>query len=503
MMSELIKITKKNEVFGIIECDSGIQLEIQDHFSFMVNGARHMPKFKAGIWDGRIRLFNLVTKEFPLGLFNDLVEFCKARDYEIEYGDSPYGIPNEKNNISAEAVQEFVNSLQCTGKDGKVLEIRDFQYVAVYEALLNKRKVLLASTGAGKSLIAYCIIRWLVESEMRVMLVVPTKSLVLQMLKDFVTYSQENEFDVEENTHIIMGGLEKKTKKSIVITTWQSIQKMPSEYFQQYDAVMVDEVHGAKGTMLQGILSKCTESAHRIGMTGSLDNSEANSMLIKAMFGDITRVTSTKKLMDDGHLTPISIKAILLDYSDETKELCKKFDYQREIDFICQHEKRNKFIRNLALSLDGNSLVLYNYVEKHGKVIYDLIKAKADPERKIFFVHGGVEAEDREAIRHIVEENNNAIIVASLGTFSTGININRLHNVIFASPTKSVIRVLQSIGRGLRLSEDKKVFNLFDIADNLAKSTKKKNFTYKHLLERLSIYHKEDFQFKIIDVNLE
>ena len=502
-MGDVIKITKKNEVFAHVDCDPGILMEMDDHFKFMVNGARHMPKFKAGIWDGYIRMVSIPRREFPLGLFNDLVEFCKARDYEIEYGDSPYGIPNEKNNISAEAVQEFVNSLQCTGKDGKVLEIRDFQYVAVYEALLNKRKVLLASTGAGKSLIAYCIIRWLVESEMRVMLVVPTKSLVLQMLKDFVTYSQENEFDVEENTHIIMGGLEKKTKKSIVITTWQSIQKMPSEYFQQYDAVMVDEVHGAKGTMLQGILSKCTESAHRIGMTGSLDNSEANSMLIKAMFGDITRVTSTKKLMDDGHLTPISIKAILLDYSDETKELCKKFDYQREIDFICQHEKRNKFIRNLALSLDGNSLVLYNYVEKHGKVIYDLIKAKADPERKIFFVHGGVEAEDREAIRHIVEENNNAIIVASLGTFSTGININRLHNVIFASPTKSVIRVLQSIGRGLRLSEDKKVFNLFDIADNLAKSTKKKNFTYKHLLERLSIYHKEDFQFKIIDVNLE
>lgn len=269
------------------------------------------------------------------------------------------------------------------------------------------------------------------------------------------------------------------------------------------NGMMVANCHGVRGTSLQSILGKCREATHRIGMTGSLDKSETNEMLIRGMFGDIKRVTSTKKLMDDGHLTPINIKAIILDYSEETKELCKKFDYQKEIDFLCQHEKRNKFLRNLSLSLDGNTLILYNLVSKHGQVIFDMIKEKADPERKIFFIHGGVDAEEREQVRHIVEQNNNAIIVASVGTFSTGISINRLHNVIFASPTKSVIRVLQSIGRGLRLSSDKEVFSLFDIADNLAKSKKNKNYTYKHLIERLGIYHKESFQFKIIDVTLE
>ena len=502
-MAEIITVTKKNEVYLRIECDAGIHMELYDHFSFMVPGAKFQPKVKAGVWDGRIRLHNLNDKTIPLGLYNDLVEFCNARDYEIQFGNSPYGIPDETNNISKDDVTNFINSLQCCAKDKTILEVRDFQYTAVHEALTAKRKVLLSSTGSGKSLIAYCLIRFLVESDMRIILIVPTKSLVLQMLKDFVTYSGVNEFDVDENVHIIMGGLEKKTKKPVTITTWQSMQKLPGEYFQQFDAVIVDEVHLAKGTQIQTILGKCTEAAHRFGMTGSLDGAESNTMLIKGMLGNILKVSSTKALMDSGHLTPIAIKAIMLDYSAETKSLCKDFDYHREIQFLCQHDRRNKFIRNLALSLDGNTLVLFNLVDKHGQILFDLIKAKADPERKIFFVHGGVEAEEREEIRSIVETNKDAIIVASLGVFSTGISINKLHNVIFASPTKSVIRVLQSIGRGLRLDETKDTFYLYDIADNLAKSTKKKNFTYKHLLERLAIYHKEQFGFKIIDVTIE
>ena len=250
-------------------------------------------------------------------------------------------------------------------------------------------------------------------------------------------------------------------------------------------------------------MGKCTESAHRFGLTGSLDKVESNIMLIRGMIGDVVRVTTTKKLMEDGHLTPIDIKAILLDYSHDTKQLCKDFDYHKEIEFICQHDKRNKFIRNLSLSLNGNTLILYNLVEKHGKILYNMIKERADTNRKIFFVHGDVEAEDRDTIRHIVESENNAIIVASMGTFSAGVNIKRLHNVILASPTKSVIRLLQSIGRGLRLANDKNTFNLYDIADNLARSTKNKNYTYKHLLERLAIYNSEEFKFKVINVSLE
>lgn len=502
-MTERIKITKKNEVYAVLDADYGIKMEIQDHFSYYVQNYRFQPKVKAGIWDGKVRLYNLVTGEFPLGLYPDLVEFCNSRDYIIEYGSSPYGIPGDKNNISLEAVKEFVDSLKCTDSKGNILEIRDYQYQAIYTALLDKRRTILASTGAGKSLIQYCLVRFMLESEMRVMMIVPTKGLVLQMLKDFCDYSQLNGFDVEEAVHIIMGGSEKKTTKDVVITTWQSMQKMPAPYFHQFDGVMVDEVHGAKANVIQGILGKCAESAHRFGLTGSLDKVESNIMLIRGMLGDVVRVTTTKKLMEDGHLTPIDIKAILLDYSADTKQLCKDFDYHKEIEFICQHEKRNKFIRNLSLSLDGNTLILYNLVEKHGKVLHELIKDKAAEGRHVFFVHGDVEAEDRDTIRHIVENENNAIIVASMGTFSTGINIKRLHNVILASPTKSVVRLLQSIGRGLRLSSDKEKFYFYDIADNLAKSTKNKNYTYKHLLDRLAVYNDEQFPFKVVNVSLE
>lgn len=240
-MTDVVTVRKKNESFLYIDADPGIQMEIQEHFSFYVDGYKFMPKFKAKIWDGRVRLFNLVTKELPAGLLNQLLEFCNARSYDISYESTPYGIPGELNNISQEAVTEYIDSLSCSDKHGNVMNVRDFQYEAVYEALLNKRKVLLASTGSGKSLIAYCMIRWFLESDMNVILIVPTKALVLQMLKDFCDYSLVNGFNVDENTHIIMGGKDKKTSKSLTISTWQSLQRLPSEWFEKYDAVVVDE----------------------------------------------------------------------------------------------------------------------------------------------------------------------------------------------------------------------------------------------------------------------
>ena len=155
----------------------------------------------------------------------------------------------------------------------------------------------------------------------------------------------------------------------------------------------------------------------------------------------------------------------------------------------------------MALDQKGNTLVLYNYVEKHGKPLYDLIKGKADEDRKVFFVSGGTDTTDREAIRNIMERMQNAIIVASLGTFSTGINIRNLHNIIFASPSKSQIRVLQSIGRGLRKSDDGKDTNLYDITDDLSWKSRK-NFALLHSEERLKIYDKEKFNYKTYKVDL-
>jgi len=240
---------------------------------------------------------------------------------------------------------------------------------------------------------------------------------------------------------------------------------------------------------------------YRIGTTGTLDNKKIHRLVLEGMFGPVHRVTTTKELMDTNRLATLNITCILLKYDEPTRVSRNKNLYQDEMSFIVSNEKRNNFIRNLALNCKGNTLVLFQYVEKHGKVLHDLIQEKAHDGRKIFFVFGGTATSDREAIRHITESESDAIIIASYGTFSTGINIPSLENVIFASPTKSKIRNLQSIGRGLRLKNGKTECNLYDLADDLHWKSWK-NHTLNHFAERVKTYAEEKFTYKLVEVNI-
>ena len=199
-------------------------------------------------------------------------------------------------------------------------------------------------------------------------------------------------------------------------------------------------------------------------------------------------------------LADLTIKSLLLKYDDETRKLVRGADYHNEMDFLVRNEARNKFIKNLALSLKGNTLLLFQYVDKHGKVLFDMLSKEADT-RKIFFISGNVEGEEREKIRQIIETEQDAIVVASYGTSSTGINIRNLSNVIFASPSKSLIRVLQSIGRGLRTSDNKTSATLFDIGDDMAWKSKQ-NYTLLHFNERIKIYQNEKFKYKIYNIDI-
>ena len=270
---------------------------------------------------------------------------------------------------------------------------------------------------------------------------------------------------------------------------------MPKQWFKQFDVVIGDEVHIFKATSLKSIMEKLEDCKYRFGFTGTLDGSLTNRVTLEGLFGPVQQVTTTSELMEQNHVATLKIKAIILQYNQDIRKQAKDFTYQDEIDFLVRYEPRNKFIRNLALNLNGNTLVLFQYVEKHGKLLYDMMRDK-DEKRKIFFIHGGVDAEDRESVRAVVEKENDAIIIASYGTFSTGINIRNLHNVVFSSPTKSRVRTLQSIGRGLRISETKDAVTVYDIADDLKYKTKM-NFTLQHFAERLNIYNSENFDYKI------
>lgn len=489
---DTVKISKKNEAYLRIDADPSILLEMSDFFTFSVPGAQFTPKYRAKMWDGKIRLLNVMTKELYVGLADYVESFCERNGYQFE------------NNINFQAddisnIDEFIRSLNLQSNN-KSIEIRDYQLDGVKKAITKGRTLLLSPTGSGKSLMIYSLLRWHQQFGRKQLIIVPTTSLVEQMYGDFEDYSRKDSWVVGKNCQRIYSGKEKVNNVPVVISTWQSIYKLPKSYFEEFDVIYGDEAHLFKSKSLTSILNKCVNATYRIGTTGTLDGTKTHRLVLEGLFGSVYKVTTTKKLMDQNTLANLKITCLQLDYSDEEKQLCKKFKYQEEIDWIVTHPKRNTFIRNLTLDLKGNTLLLFQFVEKHGKVLHEMLKEK-EPNRKIFFVHGGVDAEDREDIRAITEKEDGAIIVASYGTFSTGINIRNLHNIVFASPSKSRVRNLQSIGRGLRLGEQKTKCKLYDIGDNLSWK-QHKNYTLLHLIERVKIYNEEGFDYKLITVPL-
>ena len=493
-MTDLI-VRQKNYSALHIQCEPHVANELNDYFAFETPGYKYMPAYKNGRWDGKTRLFNIRNYELPVGLWEYLGEFIQPRNYklDIEY-DTQYGSPNQESVVEPKEVYDFIQKLQLP------FEVRDYQFEAVVQALKSKRAILLSPTGSGKSLIIYILMMWYLEHyDKRILIVVPTTGLVQQMFSDFDNYGLE----AGEVCHRIYSGMPKHDiKQRVFISTWQSIYQLPSAWFEQFGCIFGDEVHNFKAKSLSGLMNKSREAEYRIGTTGTLDGTQTHKLVLEGLFGRVYKVTTTRKLMDADTLAELKINILALKYPPEVcRDIINTKDYHYEIDYLVSNIKRNRLVQNLALDQEGNTLVLFQYVEKHGKVIYDLIKDKAHERRKVFFVSGEVGAEVREEIRGIVEQQKNAIIVASLGTFSTGVNIRNLHNIIFASPSKSQVKVLQSIGRGLRKSEDGRATTLYDIMDDMHHK-QKKNYTLLHGLERMKIYKKEQFDYKIFEVKL-
>jgi superfamily II DNA or RNA helicase len=495
-MIEKITVGKKNESQLLVDADSGILMELNEYFSFFVDGYKYMPLYRNKVWDGKIRIFNALAQELPVGLLHQLKEFTKKRGYELEYEDGEYGSPEQYNAVDPEEIMKFITSLNLRG-NGNPITVRDYQFDAICTAITNKRSILLSPTGSGKSLIIYVLLRWLLErcDDRKILIIVPTTSLVEQMYADFADYSSHDSWNAIQECHKIFSGKAKDMEENVVISTWQSVYKLPPAWFQQFYGVFGDECHGFKSKSLTSIMNKCVNTAYRYGTTGTLDGTQTHKLVLEGLFGKVRKVTTTKKLQDDDTLAPLNIFMLTLDYNETDKKENVGKTYQQEINWIVANERRNNFIRNLSIDMKGNTLVLFQFVDKHGKVLYDLISAKAKDSRKVFYVSGQTDATDRETIRKIVETQKDSIIVASLGTFSTGINIKNLHNIVFASPSKSQIRVLQSIGRSLRKSDDGRISKLYDLVDDLQHKSRK-NYTLLHGEERLKIYQKEQFQYK-------
>ena len=479
---ERIVIENVNEVYVRVIAEPSAKMELSEYFTFFVPGYKFMPSFKNKMWDGKIRLLNTMTGLVYKGLINYIAKFSESRGYDLHIMPDVYDLQTVNNDAGFQLSEEFDSAFKP----------RDYQNEAVVHALTYNRALLLSPTASGKSFIIYLLARYHAEQGRKVLIVVPTTSLVSQMASDFVEYNKNKPLDI----HKIMGGVDKNVEADYTVTTWQSVYKQRKQFFEKFDVVMGDEAHLFKAKSLTSILEKLPHAKYRYGFTGTLDGTDTHKLVLEGLFGAVYKVTETKKLIADKTLAEFNIKSLVLGYSDNVRKLNTNKSYQDEIDWIVRSEKRNTFIKNLAWSLEGNTLILFQFVEKHGKVLAPMLK---HPDKQVHFVYGGVDAKDRENVRAVAENSGNNIILASYGTFSTGVNIKRLDNIIFASPSKSKIRNLQSIGRVLRKGNGKDKATLYDIVDDLQWKSRK-NFAVQHFMERVKIYTEEGFEFKIYNI---
>ena len=496
-MTDVIQVEQINAVHLIINAEASIKMELESYFKFQPSGYQFNPSYKNRVWDGWIRIFQPLRPTLYVGLFPRLKKFCEDRGYELQAPDSLlYG---EK--VPDDYGYELAKEINCK------FQPRDYQNQYVVDAIRDSRSLSLSPTSSGKSLIIYLIQQHYWRAyEHRTLIIVPTISLVHQMAGDFVDYGCTDEI------YKIQGGVDKNTNAPIVISTWQSLIKQPKDWFSQFGVVLGDEAHNFQAKSLQKIMEGLSECYYRHGFTGTLKSEESKThrLVLEGCFGGVRKHVSTKDLMDAGTVADFNVKAIVLSHHPENRkkfkdalkqvsQASKKYHAERE--FIVNNQKRNLFIRNLLWTLEGqNNLVLFDLVEKHGKILEPLLRKEG---RELHFIYGGTKGEERENIRHMVENDpiKRHDILASYGVFSTGVNLKKLDNVIFASGSKSEIKVLQSIGRALRKGNDADKATLYDIADDLSIGSFE-NYTLQHFKKRIEIYGNEQFPFKVYTVDI-
>ena len=511
-----VSIHKINECFVKVLSEPSVESDIRDYFTFKVPGHQFSPKFKARLWDGTISLFNIRTKLLPIGLYNRLAEYCKDNGITIEFvSNDNFTAVTEPSDIDIKDVKDFVDSLNIWSKNGPITP-REYQLDAIHRSIVDRKITLISPTSSGKSMIIYCIIRWILEEDpdARVLLLVPSVSLVNQMMGDFREYAGQSGFNVDTTCQKLYSGQNRELSKRVLITTWQSFTKIANDksigpkVLSLYRGVIADEAHTSAGKEMQSILEKCVHADYRIGTTGTIDNSKIHQLVIEGFLGPIYRVTTTRELMDQNQVSNLKIKALILKYPLEVAKFVatakkedrksKPMEYQDEIKWLITNQERNDIIRKVSLSLSGTTLILVRNRDTHAKVLYEQLKESA--KKPVHYVAGDVKADARELIR-LTANVEDCIIVATYQTMSVGVNIPNIRNVIFGSPSKSAITVLQSIGRGLRLHADKEHMTLIDIIDDLRYKSRE-NFAYLHAIERLTIYKKEQFEIGIKEINI-
>jgi superfamily II DNA or RNA helicase len=458
-------------------------MDLHEHFTIHAKNARFAKKKG---WGGEIRLFRLDTRTLHTGHLPELREWAAQNGFTLEAD-----FDADPNQITPEAIRSEFDYL--------LFEPHDFQLAATAHCVNSRRALIVSPTRSGKTLISYMLAKILPAPTL---IIVPTTSLVLQMSKDFVNYGGPERGDLQmiKGDKRAKGPVSKDVVKDIVVSTQASIRDQPPEWFNQFGCIIADEVHEYDARTLRGIIEKATDVPYVFGMTGSLKDSKTSVKTLTGLFGPEFKTATSKELMERGIISNLTIKTVVLDYSEEDRQAAHGLAYHDEMKFIIGHEKRNRILVELAKELKENVLMMFFYIDDHGKVLYDLAVNLAS-EKQVHYVDGSVDAEDREKIRAAFERDNLNLGITSFGTFSTGITISNLVHIILCSPSKARVRILQTIGRALGLHEDKIKAIVWDFVDDL-RHNGDTNYTLKHFEERLVIFYQEGFDVEIHHVKV-
>lgn len=495
-----IYVSKLSETYIHVESEEEIELNITEHFSFLVDGYRFMPAFKNGKWDGYIRLYNPNIKKLYAGLLSSLIEFAEIYNHQIVYDDSL----NLEQEYSDEYITEWLDN-QLLHAHGEEIFMRDYQYDVVFQFLKHKRLVIRAATSSGKSLIIYLICKFFIEHNKKILVQTDSTNLVEQLYNDFLDYSILNKFDVESNTQKITASYSKELTKPIAISTWQSqyssLKKDVNHINDYFDVIINDETHKADAKSITAIFESCHDISWRIGLTGSLKKTKLNKLALEGLIGRVYKSITTRELIDRGESCNLNINILMLDYDSDTKKIIKKekFDYPKLSELIRLCDERNRFLVKLAATKKGNSLILFNH-EEHGLELLR-IHNELFPDIPVFFINKNILGKEREKIRKQIEELEKCTVIGSYGTVSTGWSVKRLHNLIMGFPYKSVTRILQTLGRMLRTHESKKIANVYDISDILSNS--KTAIFNRQTQARAEIYIEEKLKFKTFKIEIK
>lgn len=488
-----------------LRIDSASELEIEQlniTLTKRIDSWRFNPLVKKGVWDGYVSYIK-DNKWIPSGLWKDVMDLCKDYKFDLKLN----GITEIfDKNIKADDFQDWALEFF---EDSEITP-RDYQIEAAYNILKFRRCLAELATSAGKTLISFLTVAYMLEKKKakKILFIVPNVSLVVQASEDFLDYNYENRVSIKVQQ--IYSGQKIREGRNVVIGTYQSLVKKKKEYFEQFDAVIIDETHKAKSTSIKTILQKCTNAEYRYGLSGTIPKKgKLDRLTLMAYTGPVITEVSANYLQKEGHIAGCKVKIIQMDYApDSTKQAfaemaANKYEskdvFKFEQNYVINSPGRLHFINSIVSKIKGNSLVLFHRIE-HGKKLYEQLREDSD--KIVYYVDGGTDKDIREEYKKKMEAGEEVVIVASYGTFSTGISIKKIHNIFFTESFKSEVIIRQSIGRGLRQHESKDSVTIVDFVDDLS-SEEWTNYLMRHAKERRRIYKEQKFEYVIKKIKFE